>query len=486
MKLLNKLFLILTILISVFLLTSCNTKGEYEDAMTFSDDLAGVKLRGLYGFIDMEGNLKIKPSYEQVQSFYDGTALVKQNGLWGLIDKTNTVIIPFKYTEASMISGDLISVKENDKFGCINLKGEIVVDFISSDEIQIYCGNDNNNIAIITDNNKKGFIDLDTGFKVPPIYNGISYIYDKSNLVTLVINDKSGNLNAFYANLDTQTIIEAPYQDFLYFQSDLAAILINFKYGYANKANEIVIAPIYDSASNFSEGLATVTINRKSGCINTKGEIVIPLIYDYVDPFYKDIARISFNNKLGIINTKGEILCEPKFLSINLYGDSDIIPAAYVDDHGNSKYVCINKYGETLFETNYTDISPFNNSSQAITQVHKNDKIGYINRKGIEILSPIYDKALNIGDLFIVNIDNKYGLIGKYQKELLKCEYTSITNFSENIFSISKDNKYGLYNATTNTFTELLYDEMRFPHDEVIPVRIGDKWHYIDLDGNKL
>ncbi|MEG0308781.1 MAG: WG repeat-containing protein, partial [Clostridium sp.] len=108
-----------------------------------------------------------------------GTALVKQNGLWGLIDKTNTVIIPFKYTEATMISEDFIAVKENDKFGCINLKGEIVVDFISKKPIEISYGSIKHAIALITDNNKKGFIDLDTGFKSPPIYNEIFIVVMK-------------------------------------------------------------------------------------------------------------------------------------------------------------------------------------------------------------------------------------------------------------------------------------------------------------------
>ncbi|MEG0671975.1 WG repeat-containing protein, partial [Clostridium sp.] len=404
----------------------------------------------------------------------------------GLIDKTNTVIIPFKYTEASMISDDLICVKENDKFGCINLKGEIVVDFISSDEIQIYCGNDNNNIAIITDNNKKGFIDLATGFNVQPIYDEIFYYGNGNNLVTLVVNNKVNNPNAIYANLDTQTIINPQYENPLYFQDGLASVKVNGKYGYINTNNEIVIEPIYDDSPCFTEGLAPASLGCKYGYINTSGELVIPPIYDYTTPFYKGLAIVYLNNKSGLINTKGEILCEPKFSQIDWYGDSDIIPAAYIDDNGNSKYICINKYGEILFETNYTNIMPLMSNSQDTLQVRKDNKVGYINKKGIEILSPIYDNTHQIGELFIVSINNKYGLIGKYQKELLKCEYTSITHFSENIFSISKDNKYGLYNATTNTFTELLYDEMTFPHDNVIPVRIGDKWHYIDLDGNKL
>ncbi|MEG2289342.1 MAG: WG repeat-containing protein [Clostridium sp.] len=486
MKILNKFFLILTILMTVFLLTSCNTKGEYEDAMTFSDDLAGVKLRGLYGFIDMEGNLKIKPSYEQVQSFDNGTALVKQNGLWGLIDKTNTVIIPFKYTEASMISEDIISVKENDKYGCINFKGDVVVDFISKSPIELSYGSNKHAVALITDNNKKGFIDLDTGFKSPPIYNEIFYSGNENNQLILVIDGKSGTINSGYANLDTQTIVEPQYPNCLSFMDGLSPVEINGKYGYINKTNEIVIAPIYDNASQFSEGLARVTINKKSGYINTNGEIVIPLIYDSAYPFYDGIAGISVNDKLGIINTKGEILCEPKFIRIDLYGEYDIIPASYIDDDGNPKYVCINKYGEILFETNYTEIMPSMSNTQDILQVTKYNKVGCINKKGIEILPPIYDNVHQIGELFIVSTNNKYGLVGKYQKDLLKCEYTTIDFVAENIFSISKDNKYGIYNAITNTSTELLYDEIKHSSNGAIPVRIGDKWHYIDLDGNKL
>ncbi|MEG2289346.1 MAG: WG repeat-containing protein [Clostridium sp.] len=509
MKILNKFFLILTILISVLLLTSCNTKDEYEDAMTFSDDLAGVKLRGLYGFIDIEGNLKIKPSYEQVQSFYNGAALAKQNGLWGLIDKNNNIIVPFKYELPPFESNnfmlasnfrsaiDFISFKENNKYGCINLKGEVVVDFISSEPILMHYGLNKPTIAIITDNGKKGFIDLDTGFKVPPIYNDIYYGGSDYNIISLDLKGISGNLNFGYANLDTQTVIEPQYSNHLFFQSGLAAIEINGKYGYINEANEIVIDPIYDNTSGFlnpihnntSEflnDLAIVTINKKSGYINTKGETVIPLIYDSVDPFYNGIAKISIDNKFGIINTKGEILCEPKFTNIELYGEGDIFPASYRSDDGKSKTVCINIKGEILFETNYIEISPFGFDSQELTQVRKNSKVGYINKKGIEILPPIYNSAQSIGDLFLVKINDKAGLIGKYQTELLKCEYTSITPFAENIFSISKDGKYGLYNSATNTSTELLYDEIRFHNKGAIPVRIGDKWHYIDLDGNRL
>ncbi|MEG0308780.1 MAG: WG repeat-containing protein [Clostridium sp.] len=302
----------------------------------------------------------------------------------------------------------------------------------------------------------------------------------------LVIDGKSGTANFGYADLDTQTIVEPQYPNCLSFMDGLSPVEINGKYGYINKTNEIVIAPIYDNASQFSEGLARVTINKKSGCINTKGEIVIPLIYDSVSAFHNGITGISVNDKLGIINTKGEILCEPKFIRIDSYVKSDIISAAYLDDDGNPKYVCINNYGEILFETNYTEIMPLMSNTQDIIQVRKDNKVGYINKKGIEILPPIYDNAHQIGELFIVSTNNKSGLIGKYQKELLKCEYTSIDFVSENIFSISKDNKYGIYNATTNTSTDLLYDEIKHSANGAIPVRIGDKWHYIDLDGNKL
>ncbi len=236
MKVLKKIFLVVTLLVCIILLIGC-TNSEYEDAFEFNDGLASVKLKGLYGFIDSEGNLVIEPAYDEGGHFSDGIALVRKNGLYGGIDKNNNSVIPFEYSAAILVSEDLISVKKNgfygaidknnnviipfeysepllslesenlisvkknEKYGCINLKGEIIIDFVSNQPIEIYSASGKDKIAIITENNLQGIIDLDTGFKVEPTYTQVSPWFgdDDENIICIEQRGKYG-----FINLDTK------------------------------------------------------------------------------------------------------------------------------------------------------------------------------------------------------------------------------------------------------------------------------------------
>ncbi len=59
----------------------------YDDARPFSDGMAAVKQKDLWGFINTSGRLTIKPKFEQVQDFHHDLAPAKQSGKWGFIDK---------------------------------------------------------------------------------------------------------------------------------------------------------------------------------------------------------------------------------------------------------------------------------------------------------------------------------------------------------------------------------------------------------------
>ena len=60
-----------------------NEKGElvvacqYEDAFSFSDDLAAVKYAGKWGYINRYGTMVIEPQFAQAFPFLEGRALVR-------------------------------------------------------------------------------------------------------------------------------------------------------------------------------------------------------------------------------------------------------------------------------------------------------------------------------------------------------------------------------------------------------------------------
>jgi hypothetical protein len=99
---------------------------QFEDASTFSEGLASVKINGKWGFIDKTGVLVIPPRFASVNDFASGAAAVEKEGQWGFINKAGRFIIPPKYDYVDKFDCELAYVKLNDVGGYINKKGKWV------------------------------------------------------------------------------------------------------------------------------------------------------------------------------------------------------------------------------------------------------------------------------------------------------------------------------------------------------------------------
>jgi len=94
---------------------------KYDDAWSFSEGLAWVKLNGKWGFIDTTGKEIVTPKYDDASSFHEGLAGVKLNGKVGFIDKTGKEIVTPKYDYALYFSEGLAGVKLNGKYFYIKI-----------------------------------------------------------------------------------------------------------------------------------------------------------------------------------------------------------------------------------------------------------------------------------------------------------------------------------------------------------------------------
>jgi hypothetical protein len=68
--------------------------------------------RERYGFIDTTGAFVISPQFENAASFSDGLAAVKIDGMWGFIDRSGRQVIPPTFATVSRFSESLSAVKE--------------------------------------------------------------------------------------------------------------------------------------------------------------------------------------------------------------------------------------------------------------------------------------------------------------------------------------------------------------------------------------
>jgi len=74
----------------------------YDRNMQYDDqiDLGMACLNGKCGFVNRNGNMVIKDVFEDVQAFSNDVAAVKLGGLWGYIDLNGKMLTPFLYDKA--------------------------------------------------------------------------------------------------------------------------------------------------------------------------------------------------------------------------------------------------------------------------------------------------------------------------------------------------------------------------------------------------
>jgi len=92
----------------------------------------GIVSGGRWGFLDLNGNVKIEPIYEEVGKFSEGLAAAKKNNKWGYINQENEWVIEPRYDIADVFSESLAVVgylKDNSySYTYIDRNGEKAFD----------------------------------------------------------------------------------------------------------------------------------------------------------------------------------------------------------------------------------------------------------------------------------------------------------------------------------------------------------------------
>lgn len=130
------------------------------------------------------------------------------------------------------------------------------------------------------------------------------------------------------------------------------------------------------------------------------------------------------------------------------------------------------------------------NFYDGMAKVTKGDKIGYIDKKGNEVIPCIYD-PLDIeansyfsDGLALVNKDNDYFYINKKGEKAFPFDYDWTEGFSEGFALVSKNDKYGFIDTNGEEVVPLIYDYANSFSDGMAAVMKGDKYGYVDIKGN--
>lgn len=133
-----------------------NTKGNtildvvYDEILPPSENMIAIKIsqkqlskigkiqyygyrdESLWGFTDLNGEIKIKPTFEEVRRFSAGRAAYKQDGRYGFIDINGERITPPLYSDVKNF--DVVEQKAKVYIGkyynYVNLNGELLADWL--------------------------------------------------------------------------------------------------------------------------------------------------------------------------------------------------------------------------------------------------------------------------------------------------------------------------------------------------------------------
>lgn len=248
----------------------------------------------------------------------------------------------------------------------------------------------------------------------------------------------------------------------------------NGKYGYEDKNEKLIIPYQYDNADIFTNGIALVSKDGEQFLINSKGENILHFKdYKLSSVLQKNTAFIvEKNKKYGIIDNSGDYLLPIEYDNIlfsfnkafNYNKKNPLLNLFYVEQNDTWGLYLLKE--RQLITPQYDSISPFLING-TLTAFNKQGKFGYLNYKGQEVSSAMYDEANQFMNGYAVvgkkdeNGNVIYGAINQKNQTTIPFEYQDLEDFWDipTATIAMKNDKYGLVNNLGVVILPFLYSD---------------------------
>jgi hypothetical protein len=456
---------------------------------------------------------------------------------YGAINSQGETIIPMEYISIDYDNGILSATMRDGKQKIINSKGkEIIYDhdkytdvgsFYTAGEYTIARAKvastdpDKRDILVIIDDEGNTLISENNN------YIEIGTFRVRGTEPTAVVgvineNDTNRRTNTLYGviNLKNEVIIPMIYKIIElsttnYYYVTLEGGSSNDLLGAYNYEGEKILPPLYHGFRKITEMPNTFRIynhdingTRKWGVFKDGVELIPPKYY------YLEYESFSKEFTVGIDNLKdGDTRADVSYGVIDLAG-KEVIPCEYYsidildakhsilykeDKRGNKKGALYNKETKTfLTKFKYDTIHSFDDNDMAKVSAADDDKYGYINREGKEVIPCIYQLIENFsGREFTVakrineNKKSAFGLVDRSGKELTPFVYGWIANVSTKLIKVRNlEDKRGYINQQGQEVIPCKYDNLDSFNGleeqlQWVSMRIGDRYGKVNMKGEE-
>lgn len=263
-------------------------EAKYNEARNFKQGLALVKENNLYGFINDQNNYIIKNKYKELNEFYEERASFKgQNGLYGYINLRGEVAIEPQYLYAGNFNNSLAVVKYTPKD-------------LPHMQYNSYIKKDGNLAFDIYEN--ENLIEFSEGIGQIVYYFRFSAIdINGENIYSKTYDDYNSGYTFFSKFSENRAFLRS--------ENDVKkAIIINREF--KQIAN---IEVDYNSRYKFINGKCIVYINENPVLIDTKGKILRKFDYENVILTINDMYIVESNKKYGVLDNNFNFLVQLEY-----------------------------------------------------------------------------------------------------------------------------------------------------------------------------
>ncbi len=324
-----------------------------------------------------------------------------------------------------------IKYTENGMNGLINTDGKAVLKPVYQD----FGVTLSNGMLAIKRDNKWGFVDKNFIEVIKPQYDEVNYFYCGWCPV---------RVGSLWGLIDPkgQWIVEPSYEFIeISEETKLAIICQKGKYGLIDDKGQVKINASYEKMSFLKDGKMSFVKNGKTGMINEKGVELISAKYKgiYAYANFPDKSKFSFyvqieeevptkggfyiKNKTGIIEKSGRVTIIDKDESYSFFRDD----LGMATDEFNNTVRLVDINLNTLVKPLYSQIVPYLNDEFIAVKYGRYH--GTINKKGQEIIKPLYTSMTKVGENLLVCTGNlrggKWGMIDKNGKIVVPIKYSN-------------------------------------------------------------
>lgn len=409
-----------------------------DDYKTASLQLLPFRRDGRWGYIDDEGNERIKAVYEWAEPFNGAQALVGLNGRTGTINRSGKVVVPIEYDEVTDPAEGTSTVERAGRVGAVDRGGELVVPMTFTD--------------------------------VGEFSGGLAYAA------------RDGLYG--YINPRGDAVIPFTYESAGTFRSGIAVVEKDGLFGAIDVKGNVLVPPEYEWVEGFgADGVSRVRKDGKVGLISPFGDLLAPLKYEHIGPFSDGLALAVEGRRCGYLTNTGAAQIPFEYESADGVAQWGDFRNGLAEVQHGGKRCLINTRNERVFPCVFTDVGP---ATGALVPVRRKARWGYADRRGNVLFDNRYDLAWEMtGGYARVKAGEHYGLIDSTGKEAAPLRYAEIAPVGDFWLARTGDGT-GLLRHDGREALPMAYDEVALVREDIARVERDGRIAYVRLTDGRV